>query len=131
MGSGRDGEPARRPLALRAASARDLQVFLGEALGGTYMELLRCLVVLVDGPALRAAELNGPRHDGREHRSEIQRRADGLPDLAQRRELAHGAGQRGGPLLQLVEQPYVLDGDHRLGRERLQELDLGPRERPG
>ena len=121
----RDGQPACRPLALaHRRLARDLQIFLGEALGGAQVELLGRLVVLVDGSAGGAAELHGPGHDGREHGRELQRRADRLPDLAQRRELADRARQRRRPLLQLLEEPGVLDGDHRLVGERLEQADL-------
>ncbi len=54
-----------------------------------------------------------------------------LPHLAQRGELPDGALELGRALLQLGEQPRVLDGDHRLVRERLEQRDLGRRERTG
>ena len=53
------------------------------------------------------------------------------PDLAERGELIDGAGQLAGPGLQLAEQPDVLDGDDGLVGERLDQLDLLVRERPG
>ena len=132
MGSGVMASRPVAPSPLRTGRlARDLQILLGQALGGAQVELLGRLVVLVDGPARGAAELHGPGHDGREHGRELERRADRLADLAQRRELADRARQRRRPLLQLLEQPGVLDGDHGLVGEGLQQLDLAVGERPG
>ena len=56
--------------------------------------------------------------DGLEHRLHVRRRTgDHLQDV----------GRRGLPLqrlLRLVEQPHVLDGDHGLVGEGLQQLDV-------
>ena len=132
MGSGVMASRPVAPSPLRSGAWRAISRYSsGEALGRAQVELLRRLVVLVDGPARGAAELHGPRHDGREHRLELERRADGLTHLAQRRELADRAGQRRRPLLQLVEQPRVLDGDDGLVGEGLQQLDLAGGEGPG
>ncbi len=46
------------------------------------------------------------------------------PDLAERPELVHGAGQLLRPRLQLLEQAHVLDRDHRLVGEGLEQSDL-------
>ena len=70
------------------------------------------------------AQTGGALGHGVEHRLEIGRRARDHPqDLGRGRLLL----QR---LFRLVEQPDVLDGDHRLGGEGLQELDLPVGERP-
>ena len=59
-----------------------------------------------------------------EHGLEVEGGADRLADLAERLELADRARQVLGARLQGLEQPDVLDGDHRLIGERLEELDL-------
>ena len=60
-----------------------------------------------------------------EHRLQVARRAgDDLQHLAGRGLLLQRLGQIIGALAQLVEQPRVLDGDHRLGGEVLHQLDL-------
>ena len=89
------------------------------------------LVVLEDDAAVQPRELDGARDDGREHRLQVERRADGLADLAERGELAHGAGELGRARLQLAEQARVLDGDDRLVGERLEQRDLGSEKRAG
>ena len=75
------------------------------------------VVELVDDAAVGAGEADGVRHDGREHLLEVQRRGDRLADLAERLQLLDA-------VLQLLEQPGVLDGDDRLVGERLQQRDL-------
>src|SRR5262245_8269524 len=92
-------------------------------------ELLRSLVVLEDRPAIEPRELHGPRHDGGEHRLQIERRADRLADLAERGELPDRARQLLRPRLQLLEQADVLDRDHRLVGKGLEQRDLVGRER--
>src|SRR5207249_3493275 len=68
-----------------------------------------------------------------EHRLDVQRRAHRPTDLAQCRQLLDGTGQLACPRLQLLEEADVLDGDHRLVGEGLQQLDLvvGERSRLG
>ena len=99
-----------------------------QIVGRAEVKLLGSLVVLVDRAPVGAGELTGARDDRVEHRLDVQRRADGAADLAQRRELLHRARQLGRPLPQLVEQADVLDGDHRLVGERLEKRDLLGRE---
>ena len=67
---------------------------------------------------------DGPRHDGGEHRLQVERRGDRLPDLAERGELPDRALELGRARLQLGEQPRVLDGDDRLVGEGLEQRDL-------
>ena len=68
----------------------------------------------------------------REHGLEVERRADRLPDLAQRLAARPPtASARAVRASQLLEQPHVLDRDHRLVGEGLQQLDLLVGERPG
>src|SRR6266508_3777701 len=126
------GEPAHGPLALEdARCAPGLHQLLVHALLGPQLELTRRLVVLVDGVAVRAGELGGSGHDRRENRVQIQRRADSLAHLAERSELVHRAGELTRPRLELREEANVLDGDHRLVGEGLQQLDLVLGEWPG
>ena len=87
-------------------------------------ELLGDLVVLEHHAAVQPRQLDGPRDDGGQHRLEIERRADRTADLAEGRELLDGAGQLLRPRLQLGEQPHVLDRDHRLVGEGLNERNL-------
>ena len=47
-----------------------------------------------------------------------------LTDFAEGFELAHRACQFVGSLIQFLKQPHVLDGDHRLVGEGLEEFDL-------
>ena len=92
--------------------------------GGPLDELLCPLVVLEDDAPVEPRQLDGARDDGGQHRLEIERGADGASHLAQRRELLDRAGEIGGPGLQLLEQPHVLDRDDGLIREGLDQLDL-------
>src|SRR5712691_10403909 len=71
------------------------------------------------------------RRDRLEGRLDVRRRAtDHLKDLARRRLLLERLGEVAVTSLQLVEEPHVLDGDHGLVCEGLEELDLAFRERP-
>src|SRR5262245_10821724 len=63
-------------------------------------------------------------HDGAEHCLEIECRADRLADLAQRFQFPNRPSQLAGPRLQFLEQPHVLDSDHRLISEGFQESNL-------
>ena len=66
------------------------------------------------------------------HRLGIRRRtADHPQDLPRRRLLLQRLGQLAVPRLELLEEPHVLDRDHRLVGEGLEELDLLAGEGPG
>ena len=93
------------------------------------VKFLARFVVLVDGAAVHAGQLIGAGYDRAQNGSQIQRRADRLPNLTERLEFAHGPRQLGGPRLQLLEQPHVLDGDHCLIGEGPEQRDLLVRER--
>src|SRR5438093_425672 len=81
-----------------------------------------CLEPYCDALEALAERYRSP-DDGLKHRSDVRRRArDDPQDLARRRLLLQG-------LLRLGEQAHILDGDHGLVGERLQECDLGVRER--
>ena len=95
-----------------------------ETLGGAWLEDLALLVVLVNHPRIRVGKLGGPRDDRAEHRLQVEGGADGLPHLAERRQCVDGLRQLMRPSLQLGEQPHVLDGDHGLIGEGLEEGDL-------
>ena len=81
--------------------------------------------------AVCAGELIGVRDDGVEHGLEVERRAEGLADVAQRLQLADRPRELAGTRLQLLEEPDVLDRDHGLVGEGLQQIDLLAGERPG
>ena len=63
-------------------------------------------------------------NDGAKHSLEIESRADGLANLAQRFQFPNRPRQLAGPRLQFLEQPHVLDGDHRLVGKGFEEFDL-------
>ena len=69
-------------------------------------------------------EADGVRQDGRQHFLEVERRRHGLADLAEGALLLDRARELRRALLQLLEQPRVLDGDDGLVGERLQQGDL-------
>src|SRR5258708_3329243 len=102
-----------------------------QVMRGPDVKRLRRVVILVDGAAVRTRKLARPGDDGLEHGLDIERRAHRLADLAERRELVHRADELTRPRLQLLKQADVLDGDHRLVSEGLEEFDLVLRERPG
>ena len=128
----RHGESPDRALALAdTGRAQRRDELIGQPFGGVQVEHLGRFVVLMDGAAVHAGELRGPRHDRREHGLQIQRRADGLSDLAQRLQFADRSHELAGPRLELLEQAHVLDGDHGLVGEGPQQRDLFFGERPG
>jgi hypothetical protein len=94
-------------------------------------ELLGGLVVLEDHTPIEPRELDRAGYDGGQHGSQIEGGADRAADLAERGELLDRPGQVGGPGAQLLEQTDVLDRDHRLVREGVQQLDLLVGERSG
>src|SRR4029453_2698977 len=114
---GRLGERRSPDRALALADARRAQDLgdLGiEHVGRPEVEDLGELVVLPDGRAAGAGQLGRGIYAGRQHGVEIERGADRLADLAQRRELRDRAAQLIGALAYLVKQPRVLDRDDRL-----------------
>jgi hypothetical protein len=86
----------------------------------------------VDGCAISLTQPFRTFHDGLKHSTEVGRgRGDDPQHLSRRGLLLQGLGdlavafpKLGVPLLDLLEQPRVLDGDHRLIGERLQQRDL-------
>ena len=99
------------------AERSDLDELRVEALRRAQVEHALRLVVLVDAAAVGAGQEVGARHDGRQHRLEVERRADRLADRAERLELLDGPRQVLRARLQLLEQPRVLDRDDRLAGE--------------
>ena len=137
-GRGQDVRHLDRLLHLREPSGRSLPFADGRGehrlddlglkmLGGAWHEDLALLVVLVDHARVGARELRGPGHDRAQHGPEIQGGTDRLTDLAERPKLAHRARQLLGPRFELLEQPHILDRDHRLVGEGLEQLDLAVR----
>ena len=110
--------------------APQLDVLVVEVVRGAKDELLGRLIVLINGATVGARELDSPGHDGRQHSLQVQRRANCLPDLSQRLQLPNRSRQLQSPRLELRKQPHVLDRDHRLLGEGLEQLDLLVRERP-
>src|SRR5215467_13146037 len=96
---------------------------------GANVKLLGGVVVFIDGAAVGARELAGPRDHGLQHGLHVEGGAHGAADLPQRGELPHRARELGGALLQLSEQAHVLHGDDSLIREGLAQASLLLRER--
>jgi hypothetical protein len=83
-----------------------------------------------DVRVVRATESGGVAGHGLKHRLQIGRRAGDDPqDLTRGRLLLERLGQLAVATLQLLKEPRVLDRDHRLVRERLEQLDLAVGER--
>src|SRR4030095_8844423 len=87
-------------------------------------ELLGALIVLEHYPSIERRELDSPRDDGGQHRLEIERGADRLTNLPERLKLADRATEFPRSHLQLGQQAGVLDGNHGLVCEGLEERDL-------
>ena len=82
-------------------------------------------VIPVHVAVLRTAKPNRAFDDGVEHRLQVERRpADHLQHFAGGRLLLDGFGEVAVPRVEFGEHAHVLDRDHRLVGERLQQLDL-------
>ncbi len=81
-------------------------------------------VILVDRPAVGAAQLHRMRDDAGEHRFQIQCRTHRLADFAKRFQFSDGSDQLVGALLQFLQQPHILDRDDSLVGEGFKQLDL-------
>ena len=108
--------------------AQEVQLLGGDLVRGPRVERANALVELVDDAAVAAGQLDGPAHDRRQHGVEIERGADRATHFTKRLEFAHRARQLARACLQLREQPRVLDGDHDLVGEGLEDRDLLVRE---
>jgi hypothetical protein len=102
--------------------------FRAHPVGRPQVERPRGRVVLADRAAVGAGQLRGARDDRRQQPVQVERAGDRLADLEQGGQARDRAGQLVGPLLQLGEQPRVLDRDHGLVGEGLEEADALGRE---
>jgi len=93
------------------------------------LEGLRKLVELVDDPTVATGELDSAANDGLEHGLERECGADSSAHFTERAKLRDRLREFAGACLHLVEQPDVLDRDHRLVGEDGDELHLPPGER--
>ena len=82
------------------------------------------LIEHVDRACLGPRNLRGRRDDRIEYRLQIEGRVDRLAHLAKRLQLFDRLREFAGARLHLVEQPHVLDRDHRLVSEGRYQLDL-------
>ena len=98
-------------------------------IGGAQQEFFRRLIVLVNRPAVGAAQLDRVGNDARQHGFQIQSRADRLTNFAEGFQFSHGPDQFVGSLIQFFKQPHVLDGDDGLIGEGFEQFDLLVRER--
>ena len=102
-----------------------------EVVGRAKVERLGGLVVFEDRAGVSARELAGARHNGLKNPVQIECGTESATDGAQRGQLFHRACELARPGPELAEEPRVLDGDHGLVREGLEQLDLGWRESTG
>ena len=96
----------------------------GHSVGRAQLELTVGLVEHIDRAGLGAGKLRRLRDDGVEHGLQIERRIDRLADLTERAQLPDRLRELARARLHLVEQPHVLDRDHRLVGEGSDQLDL-------
>ena len=87
-------------------------------------KLLTYFLVLVDGTAVHAGKLRGARDDRAQYGFQVERRTDGLADFAQCLQFSYRLRELGRARLKFLEEPNVLDRDHRLIGEGLQQSDL-------
>ena len=88
------------------------------------MELFCSLIVLVNDTTIGSRELDSMAHNGTEHSLQVEGRADRLTDLTQRFQFADRFRKLLRPRFEFLEEPYILDGDHGLVGEGLQQLDV-------
>ena len=93
-------------------------------IGGAQEKLFGGLIVLVNRPAVGAAQLDRVGDDARQHGFQIESRAHRLADFAERFQFADRTCQFVGSLIQFFEQPHVLDGDDGLGGKGFEKFDL-------
>src|SRR5262249_3586906 len=91
---------------------------------------LRNLVELVDEAAVATGELGGAADDGLEHGLELECGADSSADFTERAKLRDRLREIARACLHLVEEPYVLDRNHRLISEGGDQFNLLVGERP-
>ena len=91
---------------------------------GADVEGLGLFDVFLDEPGVRIAELGGLLGDFMQDVPQIEGGADGAAHLAQRVDLFQRLLQFAGPLLNLLEEAHILDGDDGLVGKGLEELDL-------
>ena len=102
----------------------------GHSVGRAQLELPVGLVKHVDHAGLGAGKLRRLGDNGVEHGLQVERRVDRLGDFAERAQLLDRLRELARARLHLVEQPHVLDRDHRLVGKGGDQLDLLVGERP-
>ena len=88
------------------------------------VKFLRRFVILVNNPAIGSRQIDRAGNDGFKHGFEFQTGTDRLADFAQRFHFLDGFNQLARAFLQFLEQPHVLDGDHRLVGESFEKSNL-------
>ena len=86
----------------------------GHSVGRAQLELAAGLVEHVDHAGLGAGKLRRLGDNGVEHGLQVERGVDRLGDLAERAQFLDRLRELARARLHLVEQPHVLDRDHRL-----------------
>ena len=102
----------------------------GHSVGRAQLELPVGFVKHVDHAGLGAGKLGRLGDDRVQHGLQVERGVDRLGDVAERAQLLDRLRELARARLHLVEQPHVLDRDHRLIGKRSDQLDLLVGERP-
>jgi len=112
--------------------ARDGQVS-ARVHGGIVRSSVEQAVFLFEQPPdVRIAEASGPHQNGVERSLKVGRRRRDVPKyVSSRRMPLQGLTKAGVAVVELLEQPRILDGDDGLIREGLDERDLALAELPG
>jgi hypothetical protein len=97
---------------------------LAHAVRRAQPKLLLPLIENIDRARFGAGKLRRLGDDSIEHGLQVERRVDRLGHLAERTQLPDRAREIGRARLHFVEQPHVLDRDHRLVGEGTDQLDL-------
>src|SRR5262245_2587146 len=94
------------------------------------LKFQRILIVFIDRSTVGTAQLDSVRGYARQYGFEVQSRADGLTNLAERSQFSDRSRQFACPRLEFLEQAHVLDRDNRLVGEGFEKLNLPFSERP-
>src|SRR5262249_8751317 len=114
----------RAPAELDRARPKRVYQLLFDLMAAPKLKFLRDLIVFINRSTVGTAQLDRVRGYARQYGFQVQSRANGLTDFTQRFQFSHRSDQFLCALLQLLQQPNVLNGDDGLIGERFEQLDL-------
>jgi len=103
--------------------------FLAHAIGCTKLELTACFIEHVDAAGVGAGQLHRLGDDGIEYGFQVERGIHRLADLTESLKFLDRFREFIGSSPRLVEQAHVLDSNHGLIGEGLQQFDVANRKR--